>query len=168
MNNTVRRLTIEYLDDYYELVHAAYGQISTENISFAAIHSTKEEMADWLKLIPTYGLFKDEKIVSVVSIRYPWGPQPGYDIYPHIGRLATDPLHAGKKYAKTLYYWVEENILIEKLKTPYITLGTANNDKKLVSMYKKWGFEPQFEKKLEGNTHTTIFLKKSLVSSKGV
>ncbi|AMB99828.1 hypothetical protein AWM75_07550 [Aerococcus urinaehominis] len=167
MSKEFRRLSLENHQDYYQLVHAAYSQIETPGVSFQAISASQEEMSDWLVNVPTYGMFVDQVLVACVSLRLPWGPQPGYDIYPHIGRLATHPAYAGRGYASQIYHWLEAEIVVKQLASPYLTLGTAANDSRLVKMYEKWGFQPQFEKQLAGNTHLTLFFKKSLLKNGG-
>lgn len=159
---TFRQLTLADQPVYQALIHSAYGSIDTSHVSFDAASETKAENERWLQTIPTYGLFKKEDImVSAVSLRFPWGPEPGPQAYPHIGRLATHADFKGQGYAKMTYNLVEE-VLVNQLKSPYVTLGTADQLPWLVDMYKGWGFEEFDRTNLPGKKHITVYLKKTL------
>lgn len=57
--------------------------------------------------------------------------------------------------------WVEEEIVARKLKSPAVTLGTAQKHPWLAAMYEKRGYHP-FRTALLGRGHTTIYMKKEL------
>ncbi len=157
-----RQLMLAYQSIYFQLIHAAYATIDLTTISFAAASESNEENLKWLSEIPTYGLYVGNKLCSVVSLRFPWGKHPGPSKYPHLGRLATHPDFKGKGYAKEIFALLEKNILQETLQSPYVTLGTALSHEWLVSMYLHWGFKPLQRKKLPGNIHETLYMKKTV------
>ena len=64
-------------------------------------------------------------------------------------------------YARKLFFLLEEQILKEELRTPAVTLGTAAEHPWLVKMYESWGFETVETKTLPGNSHQTVYMKKS-------
>ncbi|RPA62446.1 GNAT family N-acetyltransferase [Aerococcus agrisoli] len=160
---TFRQLTMADQPEYQALIHSAYGSIDTNQVSFDAANETTEENIAWLETIPTYGLFNAEgDMVSAVSLRFPWGPEPGPQVFPHIGRLATHSDHKGHGYAKMVYQHVEQ-VLKDQVKTPQVTLGTADQLPWLVDMYKRWGFVEYERKQLPGKLHTTVYLAKKLL-----
>lgn len=159
---TFRPLTLADQAEYQAVIHSAYSSIDTSVVSFDAASERQADNIAWLNTIPTYGLFNEEgRMVSAVSLRFPWGPEPGVDIYPHIGQLATHEDFKGHGYAKEAYNRIEQ-VIKDDLKAPFVTLGTADQLPWLVEMYKKWGFEEIKRTQLAGKLHTTVFLKKSL------
>ena len=83
----------------------------------------------------------DGNLVCSISLRLPWGNNPGPYGVPHIGWLATHPDYKKQGLAVELIKWAEENILLKQLKVPFVTLGTAENHPWLNSFYIKQGFE---------------------------
>jgi GNAT superfamily N-acetyltransferase len=159
---TFRQLTMADQPAYQALIHSAYASIDTSQVTFDAATETREENIAWLEAIPTYGLFNSgNEMVSAVSLRYPWGPEPGPQVFPHIGRLATHSDHKGHGYASTIYQYVEQ-VLRDQVKTPQVTLGTADQLPWLVDMYKRWGFVEYERTQLPGKQHTTVYLAKKL------
>lgn len=122
---TFRMLTIADIDVYYSVLHRGYQSIRQYPISFAAVTVSKEESCQWLQANPTYGLFVDGQLVSAISLRMPWGPNPGPRQVPHIGWFVTNPDYKHQGYATRLLSRVETEILKKNLKAPLVTLGTA-------------------------------------------
>lgn len=159
---TYRQLDEADLDAYYRVLHEGYQTDKEYPISFAAITATKEEERDWLANNPTYGLFVDGTLVSAISLRMPWGPNPGPSGVPHIGQVVTDPQHMHKGYASKLILLVAEDVLKKQLKVPFVTLGTATSHPWLRTMYEKLGFAAFREVQLPGKKHRTVYLRKEL------
>lgn len=55
--------------------------------------------------------------------------------------------------------WLEQEILVGQLKTPAVTLGTAQQHPWLLAMYQNYGFEIIGQADL-GKGHLTIYMKK--------
>lgn len=160
---TFRRLQMSDQPVYQELIHSAYGSIDQSLVSFDAASESKADNIHWLETVPTFGLFNQEgDIVSAVSLRYPWGPEPGPKPYPHIGRLATHADFKGHGYARMTFEHIE-SYLRDELKCPVVTLGTADQLPWLVDMYKRWGFEEFDRKRLGLKKHITVYLEKKLI-----
>lgn len=157
-----RQLTPADGDCWYEVLHAGYQSLAGLPISFDAINAPKEEALKWLKQNPTYGILEENRMVAVASLRMPWGPLPGPEKYPHYGFIAVHPDFQGQGYAKKLLAAIEEQVLIALLRTPAVTLGTAQEHPWLVSMYRSMGFVPLRTVQLEGKRHHTVFMKKDL------
>lgn len=91
----------------------------------------------------------------------PWVKKPGPYGVPHLGWVSTRPEEKHKGYARKLFFLLEEQVLKEELRTPAVTLGTAAEHPWLVKMYESWGFETVETKTLPGNSHQTVYMKKS-------
>ena len=155
-----RQLGLDDLSDYFRVLSAAYKTDAEYDISFSAMTATLEDEREWLQENPTYGWFVREKIVSAISLRMPWSRHPGPESVPHIGQVITDPEHMHRGYATKLMLAVENDVLREQLKVPFVTLGTAESHPWLRQMYEKLGFEVYAEKQLTGKRHRTLYLKK--------
>lgn len=161
--SSFRLLNEKDLDVYYEVLHAGYQSIKDLPITFDAVSAGKEQVLIWLKNNPAYGLFLEGRLISAVSVRLPWGPNPGPEVAPHIGWFVTHPEYKRQDYGKKLFFLVESNILKEQLKAPFVTLGTASNHPWLKEMYEKIGFRHYSTVQLPGKKHQTLYLKKNLV-----
>lgn len=164
-NNLVTFRRLEMVDQpaYQELIHSAYGSIDRNAVSFDAATESTADNIHWLETVPTFGLFNAEGVmVSAVSLRFPWGPEPGPKLYPHIGRLATHAEYKGHGYARMIFDYTER-YLREELKCPKVTLGTADQLPWLVAMYERWGFEEFDRKRLANKKHITVYLQKNLI-----
>lgn len=157
-----RLVTSTDLDAYYEVLHQGYQSIKQLPISFEAVDASEEKTLEWILEHPTYGLFIGDTIVSALSLRMPWGSSPGPLIAPHLGWFVTHPDYKRKGYARKLYQQVEKEILSKELKTPIVTLGTAENHEWLKSMYESFGFEIYKTIQLQGKKHRTVYFKKQL------
>lgn len=94
-------------------------------------------------------------------MRLPWGNNPGPFGVPHIGWLATHPDYKKQGLAIQLLNWVEKHILLQQLKVPFVTLGTAENHPWLSQFYLSQGFEEVGRADLIAD-HTTIYYRKIL------
>ena len=157
-----RQLLPQDADAWFDVLHRGYQSLRSLPISFSAIDADRDTALDWFRAHPAYGLFCGEKLVSIVSLRMPWGALPGPECAPHIGWFTTDPDKKGMGYGKRLMHWLEEEILRKQLRAPYVTLGTAKEHPWLVSMYAGMGYEPFAEKQLPGKRHHTVFMRKTL------
>lgn len=157
-----RQLTVADAPEYYDVLHRSYQMDRPYPISFSAMDATLEDEKKWLAETPTYGWFENDRLISAISLRMPWGNHPGPKVAPHIGQFITDPDYAHQGYAKKMLHWVEEEVLKKQLKAPFVTLGTANTHPWLKDMYLHLGFHVIGEKQLPGKKHKTIFLQKEL------
>lgn len=176
-----RLLNVNDGHEYAALVHDAYQADGELGIDFAAVTLPEEKLIRGLILNPTYGLFIEGRLVSAITLRMPWVKKPGpYGVphgrplpiaaecmkpgpygVPHLGWVSTRPEEKHKGYARKLFFLLEEQVLKEELRTPAVTLGTAAEHPWLVKMYESWGFETVETKTLPGNSHQTVYMKKS-------
>ncbi len=161
MNQVFRQLTPDDNHAYLELMLAAYAPIKALGIHFDAATADLARVTRHLAEHNVYALLVDGKMVSSVTLRYPWGPLPGPFGLPHIGWFGAHPDYNGHGYGKKIQDWVEQEILVKQLKSPAVSLGTATSHPWLKDMYVKRGFQPMMEKEL-GKGHITLFMKKIL------
>ena len=157
----IRTLTLVDIESYQSLLHRAYQPILALGIHFSASTVSKSEIEQHLLANLVFGGFIDGNLVCSISLRLPWGNNPGPYGVPHIGWLATHPDYKKQGLAVELIKWTEENILLKQLKVPFVTLGTAENHPWLNSFYIKQGFEEIGKANLTDD-HTTIYYRKIL------
>ena len=146
---------------YQQLLHRAYQATSQLGIHFAAATVEAEEIIQHIDSNPVYLFEKDHKLISTLSIRMPWGNNPGPYGLPHLGWFATDPAYKGQGYGNALWDWVEKEILINQLKLPAVTLGTAANHPWLAKIYRQKGYQQIGQVDLTSD-HTTLYFEKIL------
>ncbi|QBQ63060.1 GNAT family N-acetyltransferase [Actinobacillus indolicus] len=154
-----REITLQEEEIYQQLLHTAYKPVVELGIHFAASNMTLSDIRRHLESNLVYGLFVEGKLVSSVSLRLPWGNNPGPFGVPHIGLFATNPTYKKQGYALKLLIWLEEAILKKQLKVPFVTLGTAENHPWLSQFYINQGFSEIGRANLTDD-HTTIYFRK--------
>lgn len=147
MAEEFRQLTAADGVAYGNLVVNGYAANDQYGFAFAARHLTLDEAIDWVKSNPVYGLFVDGELVSSITLRMPWGPNPGPRPVPHIGHFVTNAAYQGKGYARRMLNYVETAILRDQLRSPIVTLGTADVHPWLCRMYEHFGFKEFGRKK---------------------
>ena len=157
----IREITTTDKPAYQALVHNAYQSVLDLGIHFAAATADSNLIETHIKTNLVYGLFIEHDLVCSLSLRLPWGNNPGPYGVPHIGWFATDPAYKKQGLATKLLNWVEKNILLDQLKTPFVTLGTAANHPWLTDFYTKQGFTEIGRADLSDD-HTTIYYRKVL------
>ena len=157
----IREISLKDKSDYQALVHKAYRSVLDLGIHFAAATADAALIETHIQTNLVYGLFIDHQLVCSVSLRLPWGNNPGPYGVPHIGWFATDPDYKKQGLAATLLHWLEQHILLNQLKAPFVTLGTAANHPWLSDFYIKQGFEEIGRADLSDD-HTTIYYRKIL------
>ena len=163
MTEIYRKLTALDAVEYQALVHKAYKPVTELGINFAAASADLTSIETHLKTNFAYGLFIDDVLVCTLSLRLPWGNNPGPYGVPHIGWVATDPERKKQGLAAKMLAWVEQEILIKELNVPFVTLGTAANHPWLSQFYLNYGFEEVGRADLTPD-HTTIYYRKILNS----
>ena len=148
-------------DVYLALMHAAYAPVKALGIKFDAATADRAMALRHLQSHGVYALYADEKMVSSVTVRYPWGPLPGPFGLPHIGWFGAHPDYPGQQFGRQVLERVEQAILIGQLRAPAVSLGTATRHPWLQAMYLKRGFQPMHTRDL-GKGHITLYMKKVL------
>lgn len=148
-------------DVYLALMHAAYAPVKALGIKFDAATADRAMALRHLQSHGVYALYADEKMVSSVTVRYPWGPLPGPFGLPHIGWFGAHPGYPGQQFGRQVLERVEQAILIDQLRAPAVSLGTATSHPWLQAMYLKRGFQPMHTRDL-GKGHITLYMKKVL------
>lgn len=161
MNAIIRPVTHADAARYQELIVSAYQASARVGVHFAAEHADAAMIEHHLNGNAAYVLEEDGRFVSTVSLRFPWGPNPGPFGIPHIGWFATHPDFAKQGKAKILLDWLEQNVLSAQLHLPAVSLGTAKEHPWLQQMYEGLGFERVRETDL-GLGHITVYFIKVL------
>lgn len=159
--DTIRIAGPDDLPAYARLVSGAYQDIRDLGIRFLAASATDEQVLEHLERNVAYVLEEDGELVTTLSVRYPWGPNPGPFGVPHLGWIATDPGHQRRGLAQRLMTYVEQEVLRDRLHAPAVSLGTAEHHPWLTAMYVRLGYQPAGTAEL-GRGHTTVYLKKQL------
>lgn len=156
-----RQVREDETDVYLALMHAAYAPVKALGIKLDAATADRAMALRHLHSHGVYALYADEKMVSSVTVRYPWGPLPGPFGLPHIGWFGAHPDYPGQQFGRQVLERVEQAILIGQLRAPAVSLGTATRHPWLQAMYLKRGFQPMHTRDL-GKGHITLYMKKVL------
>lgn len=141
--------------------HKAYAPVRELGINFAAatadLATVEKNITNNICLV----MEEDGQIVSTISIRMPWGQQAGPFGVPHLWWFASDPDATRKGVGREMITWAEESFIRDTLKSPAVSLGTAEEHPWLVEMYERRGYDIMHKKAL-GRGHMTVFMKKIL------
>jgi GNAT superfamily N-acetyltransferase len=159
---TFRLATLEDGPAVLDLTLRAYKPIREMGINFAAATADLALVEKNIKYNLCFVMEEDGRLLSTISIRMPWGPQPGPFGLPHLWWFASDPDAGRKGLGREMITWVEESFIRDTLKAPAVSLGTADRHPWLIDMYKRRGYEIQGTKDL-GRGHITVFMKKILI-----
>lgn len=161
MTTTFRQLTPADAPAFHAVVHAAYAPVRALQLRFDAADADRAQAERHLGVHAVYGLFEAGTLTATATLRYPWGPQPGPFGLPHLGWFAADPHRRGQRCGQRLLDWLERSVLIDQLRAPAYSLGTAAHHPWLVAFYRSLGFAPIHTADL-GKGHLTLFMRKPL------
>lgn len=157
-----RQATLSDAPALLDLSLRAYEPIRQLGIQFAAATAdlavVEKNIANNLCLV----MEEEGRILSTISVRMPWGPSPGPFGVPHLWWFASDPDAGRKGIGGEMITWCEETMIRDTLKSPSVSLGTADKHPWLIEMYKRRGYEAESSKDL-GKGHLTIFMRKILI-----
>lgn len=149
-----------------DLTLRAYRPIRELGINFAAAHADLDLVEYNIRNHMCFVMEKNGKLLATLTLRMPWGPQPGPFGVPHIWWFAVDPDVSGRGIGSTMLTWCEEKMVRDTLKSPAVSLGTAKEHPWLGRMYERRGYVPIMTKD-SGRGHTTVFYKKELLPAEG-
>ncbi len=161
MGEIFRALDEKDAEKFQRFLTAAYADDLQYGIRFQAAFATVEDVRKHLQGNLCYILEDDGEIISSCSLRMPWGPNPGPDVFPHLGWVSTHPDYKHRGFGSRMLDWVEQEILIKQLKSPAVTLGTAEEHPWLIEMYEKRGYVAYKKRRLHED-HVTVYMKKVL------
>lgn len=139
----LRRLGAADADALLAILHAAYAADLELGVRFGASDATRDDVLAHLRGNLAHGLVDPaapERILSTISIRVPWGPNPGPLALPHLGWLAADPACPERGLGSEVLERIED-VLREQLRAPAVTLGTAREHPWLGDYYVRRGYE---------------------------
>ncbi|MGK9162634.1 sulfur-containing aminoacid acetyltransferase SnaB [Bacillus subtilis] len=156
------RLAVERdAEQLLALTLRAYEPIRKLGIRFAAAHADLDLVLQNIRENACYVMEEDGRIIATITLRMPWGKQPGPYGVPHIWWFAVDPGTGKKGIGTKLLQWLEETILRDTFKVPFVSLGTADKHPWLIEMYERKGYVRSGEQDL-GKGHITVYMKKQL------
>ncbi|WP_152425653.1 sulfur-containing aminoacid acetyltransferase SnaB [Bacillus subtilis] len=156
------RLAVERdAEQLLALTLRAYEPIRKLGIRFAAAHADLDLVLQNIRENACCVMEEDGRIIATITLRMPWGKQPGPYGVPHIWWFAVDPGTGKKGIGTKLLQWLEETILRDTLKVPFVSLGTADKHPWLIEMYERKGYVRSGEQDL-GKGHITVYMKKQL------
>ncbi|MHC5545258.1 sulfur-containing aminoacid acetyltransferase SnaB [Bacillus subtilis] len=156
------RLAVERdAEQLLALTLRAYEPIRKLGIRFTAAHADLDLVLQNIRKNACYVMEEDGRIIATITLRMPWGKQPGPYGVPHIWWFAVDPGTGKKGIGTKLLQWLEETILRDTLKVPFVSLGTADKHPWLIEMYERKGYVRSGEQDL-GKGHITVYMKKQL------
>lgn len=161
----IRQVQLNESAQLAQLLRRAYQDVNTTGIYFAVATVDEQTVQQHLTHNIAYVLEHNGQFVSTVSLRLPWGHNPGPFGVPHIGWLATDPNYSKQGFAASLLLWLENKVLDEQFKLPAVTLGTAINHPWLIRFYQQQGFKPIATADL-GLGHITLYFDKMIDDSR--
>lgn len=156
-----RQATLEDASALLDLTLRAYQQIRDLGINYAAAHADTELVEYNIRDHMCFVMEDAGRLLSTITLRMPWGPQPGPTNVPHIWWFATDPEVGRRGIGSQMITWCEEHMVRDTLKSPAVTLGIADRHPWLGGMYQRRGYEEIGRKDL-GRGHITVFLRKIL------
>ncbi len=157
-----RIATVEDAPAVQDLSLRAYKPIRELGINFAAATADLPLVEKNIRNNMCLVMEEDGQIISTISVRMPWGPSPGPYGVPHLWWFASEPDYGRKGIGREMITWCEETMIRDTLKSPAVSLGTADKHPWLIDMYKRRGYEIQGTKDL-GRGHITIFMRKILI-----
>lgn len=165
MKNNMANFRLATLEDapaLLDLTLRAYEPIRKMGINFAAATADLALVEKNIRENMCLLMEEDGKVLSTISIRMPWGPSPGPFGVPHLWWFASDPDAGRKGLGREMITWCEETMVRDTLKSPAVSLGTADRHPWLIEMYKRRNYVIEGSKDL-GRGHITIYMKKILI-----
>ncbi|MGK7376292.1 GNAT family N-acetyltransferase [Planococcus sp. 1R117A] len=163
MNVHTYRLAVEQdAEEVLEVTLRAYEPVRELGIHFAAATADLDLVKKNIRDNICYIREKDGRIQATLSLRMPWGKQPGPYGVPHIWWFAVDPLNEEKRIGTAFMEWIETEILSKQFKAPAVSLGTADSHPWLAEMYERKGYIRAGQADL-GKGHLTVYLMKPLL-----
>ncbi|KIX91787.1 acetyltransferase [Staphylococcus microti] len=146
MTQQFRLATLEDTAVLHDMMYRSFTPLREVGIDWPSVNATPDMIEDNIRDNACYVLEVDGKIVSTLSIRFPWESDKPVSKYPFIWWLATDPDYNGQGYGSEMMRYVEETILRDTLKAPAVVLGTsARKVGWLEDVYQRRGYETFFE-----------------------
>ncbi|ANZ95359.1 MULTISPECIES: GNAT family N-acetyltransferase [Brochothrix] len=146
---TTERIRIATEDDieaFHTLLYKSFQSIRDLGIDWPSANASRELVLENITNYSAYVLEVDGKLVSTITIRFPWESETPVSKYPFVWWFGTDPEYASKGYGNQLLTYIEETLLRDTLKVPALTLGTsARKHPWLLEMYQRKGYEIYFE-----------------------
>lgn len=158
-----RLATVQDAEEILAVTLRAYAPVRELGIHFAAATADLDLVTRNIENNLCYVREQAGRIQATLSLRMPWGNQPGPYGVPHIWWFAVDPENEEKGIGTAFMKWIEEDVLAKQLKVPIVSLGTADSHPWLADMYIRKGYVRAGQADL-GKGHLTVYLAKPILS----
>ena len=141
-NLNIRVATEEDVKELYHIMHEAFTPLRELGIDWPSVNADEEMVRNNMKTTTMFVLEDEERIISTISVRYPWEDRPSVATYPFVWWFATRPEFEGRGLGSKLLKYVEETFLRDTLKVPAVVLGTSGRlHPWLLDIYKRRGYQ---------------------------
>lgn len=148
--------------EFLELLYSAFQPIRNLEIDWPSARADIDMVTENIENHSAVVLERDGRLLSTITIRFPWESDTPPSKYPFVWWFATLPELKGQGIGSKLLTYVEEHVLRDTLKAPAITLGTsARKYPWLVDMYRRRGYEVYFEQEKDGDIG--VMMRKVLI-----
>lgn len=142
---------VEDAPQFLELLSSAFKPVGELGINWPSTNATIEMVTENIKNSTAIVLERDGKLISTITIRFPWESTQPVSGYPFVWWFATAPHLAGQGVGNKLLKYVED-MLRNTFKAPAYTLGTSGRKHPwLLEMYKRKGYQEYFQHENDGD-----------------
>ncbi|MGP7817226.1 GNAT family N-acetyltransferase [Niallia sp. 01092] len=152
-----RIATEEDAPAFFELLSSAFEPIRDLGINWPSANATIETVTENIVKSTAIVLERDGKIISTITIRFPWESTTPVSGYPFVWWFATAPNLKGQGVGNKLLDYVE-TLLRDTFKAPAYTLGTSGRKHPwLLDMYKRKGYKEYFQHENDGDLGVLMY-----------
>lgn len=146
MSNDIFRIaTKEDAPAFLELMNTAFKPLADMGIDWPSTRATLEMVTENIEKSTAVVLERDGRLISTITIRFPWESTTPVSGYPFVWWFATAPDLSGQGVGNKLMEYVENELLINTFKVPAYVLGTSGRKHPwLLDMYKRKGYIDYF------------------------
>ncbi|TRZ40642.1 GNAT family N-acetyltransferase [Niallia circulans] len=147
-----RIATKEDAPAFLELLSSAFKSVGELGINWPSTRATLEMVTENIVNSTAVVLERDGRLISTLTIRFPWESTAPVSGYPFVWWFATAPDLSGQGIGNKLLEYVENTLLRDTFKAPAFTLGTSGKKHPwLLDMYKRKGYKEYFQHENDGD-----------------
>ncbi|EMV0459989.1 GNAT family N-acetyltransferase [Listeria monocytogenes] len=160
-----RVATVDDAPEFLGLLSSAFQSVKELGIDWPSTNADLAMVTENIVNSSAFVLERNGKLISTITVRFPWESSAPPSKYPFVWWFATAPELAGQGIGDKLLTYVEERVLRDTLKAPALTLGTsARKHPWLLDMYLRRGYEVYFEHEEDGDVG--VMMRKILIPEK--
>ncbi|MFS3915223.1 GNAT family N-acetyltransferase [Bacillus australimaris] len=155
-----RIATEEDAPAFLELLSSAFKPLGEMGIDWPSTNATLEMVTENITQSVAVVLERDGRLISTITIRFPWESTQPVSGYPFVWWFATAPDLAGQGIGNKLLDYVENTLLRQTYKAPAYTLGTSGRKHPwLLEMYERKGYTKYIERETENGDLGVLMYK---------